>query len=158
MSSQKLVLSDGQDEVGQPVRQYWYWLAKEGRRDSSVTDHRYGDLTCSAVAFPWLRSGSYHVDITARTVNLALCRGLDSTADRPEVRLTERPSAIPSRRLPTVFLDVGVGADVARGLQLRHDWGPPYRSAHFLGSIAWLGISDDAAFLGEPETNGCVER
>ena len=49
-------------------------------------------------------------------------------------------------------------ADVARGLQLRHDWGPQYRSAHFLGSISWLGIADDAAFLGEPETNGCAER
>jgi len=36
--------------------------------------------------------------------------------------------------------------------------GPQYRSAHFLGSIGWLGISDDAAFLGEPETNGCAER
>jgi putative transposase len=49
-------------------------------------------------------------------------------------------------------------ADVARGLSLRHDWGPQYRSAHFLGSIGWLGITDDAAFLGEPETNGCAER
>jgi putative transposase len=49
-------------------------------------------------------------------------------------------------------------ADIARGVQLRHDWGPQYRSAHFLGSIAWLGIADDAAFLGEPETNGCAER
>jgi putative transposase len=28
----------------------------------------------------------------------------------------------------------------------------------FLGSIAWLGIADDAAFLGELETNGCAER
>jgi putative transposase len=49
-------------------------------------------------------------------------------------------------------------ADIARGLQLRHDWGPPYRSGHFLGSIAWLDVADDAAFLGEPETNGCAER
>jgi putative transposase len=49
-------------------------------------------------------------------------------------------------------------ADVARGLQLRHDWGPQYRSAHFAGSLAWLGISDDPAFPGEPETNGCAER
>jgi putative transposase len=52
----------------------------------------------------------------------------------------------------------GLGADVARGVALRHDWGPQYRSAHFLGSIAWLGIADDAVFLGEPETNGCAER
>jgi putative transposase len=49
-------------------------------------------------------------------------------------------------------------ADVARGLNLRHDWGPQYRSSYFLGSIGWLGIADDAAFLGEPETNGCAER
>lgn len=48
--------------------------------------------------------------------------------------------------------------DVARGVKLRHDWGPQYRSRHFLGSIAWLGLSDDAAFIGEPETNGCAER
>ena len=49
-------------------------------------------------------------------------------------------------------------ADVARGLELRHDWGPQYRSAHFTGSLAWLGINDNPAFLGEPETNGCAER
>ena len=30
-------------------------------------------------------------------------------------------------------------ADVARGLALRHDWGPQYRSAHFLGSIGLAG-------------------
>jgi putative transposase len=49
-------------------------------------------------------------------------------------------------------------ADVARGLELRHDWGLQYRSAHFVGSLAWLGITDSPAFLGEPETNGCAER
>jgi putative transposase len=48
--------------------------------------------------------------------------------------------------------------DVGRGIGLRHDWGPQYRSRHFLGSLAWLGIADDAAFVGEPETNGCAER
>jgi putative transposase len=52
----------------------------------------------------------------------------------------------------------GLDADVARGLELRHDWGPQYRSAHFTGSLAWLGITDSPAFLGEPETNGCAER
>jgi putative transposase len=49
-------------------------------------------------------------------------------------------------------------ADIARGLELRHDWGPQYRSAHFTGSLAWLGITNSPAFLGEPETNGCAER
>jgi putative transposase len=36
--------------------------------------------------------------------------------------------------------------------------GPQYRSAHFTGSLAWLGIADSPAFLGEPETGGCAER
>src|SRR5919204_5295608 len=49
-------------------------------------------------------------------------------------------------------------ANIARGLELRHDWGPQYRSAHFTGSLSWLGITDSPAFLGEPETNGCAER
>jgi putative transposase len=49
-------------------------------------------------------------------------------------------------------------ADIARGLELRHDWGPQYRAAHFTGSLTWLGITDNPAFLGEPETNGCAER
>jgi len=52
----------------------------------------------------------------------------------------------------------GLGPDIARGISVRHDWGPQYRSRHILGSITWLGMTDDAAFLGEPETNGCAER
>jgi putative transposase len=49
-------------------------------------------------------------------------------------------------------------ADIARGLELRQDWGPQDRSAQFTGSLAWLGITDSPAFLGEPETGGCAER
>ena len=51
-----------------------------------------------------------------------------------------------------------LGPDVARGLKLRHDWGSQYRAHHFVGSIAWLGIEDDAAYVGEPECNGVAER
>ncbi len=49
-------------------------------------------------------------------------------------------------------------ADVARGISVRHDWGSQYRSHHFVGSLRWLGITDDPAYPGEPEGNGCVER
>jgi putative transposase len=52
----------------------------------------------------------------------------------------------------------GLDANIARGTSVRHDWGPQYRSHHFGASIAWLGLTDDPAFIGEPETNGCVER
>jgi transposase InsO family protein len=49
-------------------------------------------------------------------------------------------------------------ADVARGIELRHDWGPQYRSHHFGGTVKWLGMTDSPAYIGEPETNGCAER
>jgi putative transposase len=52
----------------------------------------------------------------------------------------------------------GLGPDVARGVRLRHDWGSHYRSHHFQGSLTWLGITDDAAFVGEPQGNGVAER
>ena len=51
-----------------------------------------------------------------------------------------------------------LGPDVARGIKLRHDWGSQYRSHHFEGSLNWLGIEDDAAFVGEPQGNGVAER
>ncbi len=49
------------------------------------------------------------------------------------------------------------GADVARGLKLRHDHGSQYMSDHFLGEIRWLGIESSPAFVGEPEGNGVAE-
>lgn len=51
-----------------------------------------------------------------------------------------------------------VDADLARGIALRHDWGPQYTSGHFQGAIRWLGIEDSPAFAGEPPCNGCAER
>jgi transposase InsO family protein len=48
--------------------------------------------------------------------------------------------------------------DMARGLSVRHDWGSQYRSHHFTGSLRWLGMTDDPAYPGEPEGNGCIER
>lgn len=51
-----------------------------------------------------------------------------------------------------------VDADLARGVSLRHDWGPQYTSGHFQGAIRWLGIEDSPAFAGEPPCNGCAER
>jgi len=51
-----------------------------------------------------------------------------------------------------------MGPDVARGIALRHDWGPQYTSSHFTGSLRWLGISDSPAYVGEPPCNGCAER
>ena len=51
-----------------------------------------------------------------------------------------------------------LGPNIARGIKLRHDWGSQYRAHHFQGSLNWLGIEDDAAFVGEPQGNGVAER
>jgi transposase InsO family protein len=51
-----------------------------------------------------------------------------------------------------------VAPDVARGIQLRHDWDPQYLSGHFQGTLKWLGIEDSPAYAGEPSCNGCAER
>lgn len=40
-------------------------------------------------------------------------------------------------------------ADIARGISLRHDWGPQYRSSHFTSSIRWLGLDDSPVDVGE---------
>ena len=52
----------------------------------------------------------------------------------------------------------GLSPDAARGIKLRHNWGSQYRSQHFQGSLSWLGVVDDAAFVGEPQGNGIAER
>jgi putative transposase len=51
-----------------------------------------------------------------------------------------------------------LGPNLARGIKLRHDWGSQYRAHHFQGSLTWLGITDDAAFVGELQGNGVAER
>ena len=51
-----------------------------------------------------------------------------------------------------------IGADVARGLSLRHDHGSQYMSRDFLGEVKFLGIRSTPTFVGEPQGNGIAER
>jgi transposase InsO family protein len=48
--------------------------------------------------------------------------------------------------------------DVARGMKLRHDCGSQYRSGHFQGSLAWVGIEDRQNFVGAPQGNAVACR
>jgi transposase InsO family protein len=48
--------------------------------------------------------------------------------------------------------------DIARCIKLRRESDRQYRSGHFQGSLTWLGIEDDADFVGEPQGNGVAER
>jgi transposase InsO family protein len=50
------------------------------------------------------------------------------------------------------------GKDIARGLAVRSDWGPPYVADAFRAELAWLGITHSPSFVGEPQCNGVIER
>jgi transposase InsO family protein len=49
-------------------------------------------------------------------------------------------------------------ADIATGLELRHDHGSQYMSDDFQNELAFLGIESSPSFVREPEGNGCAER
>jgi transposase InsO family protein len=51
-----------------------------------------------------------------------------------------------------------LSAGAARGLALRHDHGSNFMADHFQKQIRFWGISPSYAFVGEPETNGVIER
>jgi transposase InsO family protein len=51
-----------------------------------------------------------------------------------------------------------LSADAARGLALRHDHASNFLADHFQKQIRFWGIAPSYAFVGEPETNGVIER
>jgi transposase InsO family protein len=51
-----------------------------------------------------------------------------------------------------------LSASAARGLALRHDHGSAFMADHFQHQIRFWGIAPSYAFVGEPETNGVIER
>jgi putative transposase len=51
-----------------------------------------------------------------------------------------------------------LSADAARGLALRHDHGSNFMADHFQKQIRFWGATPSYAFIGEPETNGVIER
>ncbi len=51
-----------------------------------------------------------------------------------------------------------LGAGAARGLALRHDHGSNFMAEVFQKQIRFWGMAPSYAFVGEPETNGVIER
>lgn len=49
-------------------------------------------------------------------------------------------------------------AGAARGVELRHDHGSQYLTDYFQGQSRFHGFTPSFAFVGEPQTNGVVER
>jgi putative transposase len=51
-----------------------------------------------------------------------------------------------------------LGKDAARGVQLRHDHGSAFMAEEFQNQIRAWGMAPSYAFVGQPETNGVIER
>jgi len=51
-----------------------------------------------------------------------------------------------------------LSASAARGLALRHDHGSNFMADHFQKQARFRGIAPSHAFVGEPQTNGVIER
>jgi transposase InsO family protein len=51
-----------------------------------------------------------------------------------------------------------VSPSAARGVALRHDHGSAFLAEHFHNQIRFWGMTPSYAFVGEPETNGVIER
>ena len=51
-----------------------------------------------------------------------------------------------------------LGSGAARGLALRHDHGSNFMSDVFQKQIRFWGMAPSYAFVGEPATNGVIER
>jgi len=51
-----------------------------------------------------------------------------------------------------------VSPSAARGIALRHDHGSAFLAEHFHNQIRFWGMASSYAFVGEPETNGVIER
>jgi len=51
-----------------------------------------------------------------------------------------------------------INSSAARGVALRHDHGSAFLAEHFHNQIRFWGMTPSYAFVGEPETNGVIER
>jgi putative transposase len=51
-----------------------------------------------------------------------------------------------------------LSAGAARGIALRHDHGSNFMADHFQKQIRFWGMAPSYAFVGEPQTNGVIER
>lgn len=74
------------------------------------------------------------------------------------VKRGDRWAAIESVRSAARATGGACGPLCAQGVALRHDWGPQYTADAFRRELRFLGIAEEPAFVGEPETNGVAER
>jgi transposase InsO family protein len=51
-----------------------------------------------------------------------------------------------------------LGRDAARGVRLRHDHGSCFMAEDFQNQLRAWGMTPSRAFVGQPETNGVIER
>jgi len=73
-------------------------------------------------------------------------------------KVGDRWAAIDSLRSGVCRVFGKFDKDIARGVRIRHDWGSQYTSRDFQADIRYAGLQSTPAYVGEPETNGVIER
>ena len=83
-------------------------------------------------------------------------------AEAPRLARDASPAPASKPPRPSAWLSASSSATssagAARGLALRHDHGSDFMADHFQKQIRFWGMAPSYAFVGEPETNGVIER
>lgn len=84
--------------------------------------------------------------------------GIDEVMGWHTAKLGDRWAALEPIRQGVRYAFGAFAKDVARGLQVRCDWGPQYIADAWINEVKWLGITISPSYVGEPECNGVMER
>ncbi len=88
----------------------------------------------------------------------AIDHGVDEVVGWHAAKIGDRWAALEPLRQGVRHAFGAFGKDVARGLQIRCDWGPQYVADAWINEVRWLGMTITPSYVGEPECNGVMER
>jgi transposase InsO family protein len=88
----------------------------------------------------------------------AIHHGVDEVVGWHVAKIGDRWAALQPLRQGVRHAFGGFRKDVARGLQIRCDWGPQYIADAWINEGKWLGMTISPSYVGEPECNGIMER
>lgn len=88
----------------------------------------------------------------------AIDHGIDEVVGWHAVKTGDRWAALEPLRQGVRHAFGRFAKDVARGLQIRCDWGPQYVADAWINEVKWLGMTISPSYVGEPECNGVMER
>jgi putative transposase len=88
----------------------------------------------------------------------AIDHGIDELLGWHVVKVGDRWAALEPIRQGVRHAFGDFRKDIARGLAVRCDWGPQYIADAWINEVKWPGITISPSYVGEPESNGVIER